>query len=152
MNSRTLRRGAAALLCAFALGATAAAQAADAPPAPYAGQQTRSIKSLSEEERSALLTGQGGGFAKAAELNGYPGSVHVLKPAAQLGLDPTPHAATLALMSADRQRARAMGADPVAAEAELDASFADPQARAATVDEATQKVMSLQARLRAEHP
>ena len=151
MDSRTLRRGAATLLGALALGATAAAPAAEILPAPYAGQQTRSIKSLSEEERSALLTGQGSGFAKAAELNGYPGPAHVLELAAQLGLDPTQHAATRALMSEHRQRARALGAELLAAEAELDLLFAGRQARATTVDETTQKVGSLHARLRAEH-
>ena len=151
MASRTFRRGAAVLLCASALGATAAAHAAEPVSAPYAGQQIRSIKSLSDEERSALLAGQGSGFAKAAELNGYPGPAHVLELASHIGLDPTQQAATQALMSAHRQRAKILGAELVGAEAELDALFADRQARPASVDEATRKVALLQARLRAEH-
>ena len=151
MASRTFRRGGTALLCAAALGATATGHTTETPSAPYAGQQIRSIKSLSDEERAALLTGQGSGFAKAAELNGYPGPAHVLELASQLALDPTQQTATQALMSAHRQRARALGAQLVAAEAELDALFADRQARASSVDEATQKVALLQARLRAEH-
>ena len=151
MASRTIRRGAAVLLCAFALSATSSARAAETLPTPYAGQQARSIKSLSDDERSALLTGQGSGFAKAAELNGYPGPAHVLELASQLGLDPTQQTATQALMLAHRQRARALGAELVAAEAELDALFAGRQARASSVDEATKKVALLQARLRAEH-
>ena len=36
------------------------------------------IKALSDHEVSALLDGHGSGFAKAAELNGYPGPTHVL--------------------------------------------------------------------------
>jgi hypothetical protein len=36
---------------------------------------------------STLLSGQGSGFAKPAELNGYPGPAHVLELAGPLGLD-----------------------------------------------------------------
>ena len=43
----------------------------------YAGQQSRAIKSLSEQDVDDLLAGRGAGFAKAAELNGYPGPAHV---------------------------------------------------------------------------
>jgi hypothetical protein len=40
---------------------------------PYAGQEKREIKALSAEDIEGYLTGQGMGFAKAAELNHYPG-------------------------------------------------------------------------------
>jgi hypothetical protein len=49
------------------------------PLSPYAGQQTRAIKALSPEDLAGLLNGEGMGMAKAAELNGYPGPVHVLE-------------------------------------------------------------------------
>lgn len=45
---------------------------------PYAGQETREIKALSPDEVAAHLEGRGMGFAKAAELNHYPGPKHVL--------------------------------------------------------------------------
>ena len=48
---------------------------------PYAGQETRGIKALSQEDIAGLLAGAGtpfGGMAKPAELNGYPGPRHVL--------------------------------------------------------------------------
>jgi hypothetical protein len=60
--------------------------AADMPASPYAGQQARTIKALSDEEIAALRNGEGLGMAKAAELNGYPGPLHVLALAAQLEL------------------------------------------------------------------
>src|SRR5690348_13327169 len=44
---------------------------------PYAGQQARAIKALSEADVAALRGGEGMGLAKAAELNGYPGPRHV---------------------------------------------------------------------------
>jgi hypothetical protein len=57
-----------------------------ADDAPYAGQQGRSIKALSDDDIVALRKGEGMGMAKAAELNGYPGPAHVLQLASQLGL------------------------------------------------------------------
>ena len=48
-------------------------------PQPYAGQETRVISSLSPEDQRALRAGEGGGLAKPAELNGYPGPAHVLE-------------------------------------------------------------------------
>ena len=54
-------------------------------------------------------------------------------------------------MAEHRRRAREMGAELVAAEAELDALFADRRAHVASVEAVTQKVASVQARLRAEH-
>ena len=56
------------------------------PVTPYAGQQARQIKALSDEDIAALRKGEGMGMAKAAELNGYPGPAHVLGLATQLGL------------------------------------------------------------------
>jgi hypothetical protein len=71
------------LLC---LTASSTLHAAWPPASPYAGQQ-QSVKALSDEEMSTLLSGQGSGFAKPAELNGYPGPAHVLELAGPLGLD-----------------------------------------------------------------
>jgi len=48
---------------------------------PYAGQEERGIKALSQADVEGLLSGAGtpfGGMAKPAELNGYPGPRHVL--------------------------------------------------------------------------
>lgn len=53
---------------------------------PYAGMQSRPIKALSEQQLSDLRAGRGMGLALAAELNGYPGPLHVLELADQLGL------------------------------------------------------------------
>ncbi|HYV03741.1 MAG TPA: hypothetical protein VFB82_04100, partial [Blastocatellia bacterium] len=53
---------------------------------PYAGMQTRTIKSLSEQQVADLGAGRGMGLALAAELNGYPGPSHVLELADKLDL------------------------------------------------------------------
>lgn len=61
-------------------GGSALAQHVDHRPAsPYAGQETRAIKSLSEEDIAELRRGGGWGLAKAAELNGMPGPAHLLE-------------------------------------------------------------------------
>ena len=58
----------------------------DSASSPYAGQETRAIKALSPEDLEELRTGAGMGLAKAAELNGYPGPLHVLALAKELQL------------------------------------------------------------------
>ena len=53
---------------------------------PYAGLQQRAIKALSDGQIADLRTGRGMGLALAAELNGYPGPLHVLELKDQLQL------------------------------------------------------------------
>lgn len=124
---------------------------ATAPANPYAGQQARAIKALSDSEVVALLAGKGAGFAKTAELNGYPGPAHVLELAEPLNLDAAQLAATRQLMAAHRSRAEQLGAEAVEAERALDRLFAHRHADAEAVDKATQRIGALQARIRAEH-
>jgi hypothetical protein len=69
---------------------TAAGQA----PSPYAGQEGRPIKALSETEMRDLAEGRGMGLAKAAELNSYPGPLHVLELADRLELSEAQRAAS----------------------------------------------------------
>jgi len=52
----------------------------------YAGEQNRSIKSLSESDIEELQNGSGWGLAKAAELNGVPGPLHLLELEKEIGL------------------------------------------------------------------
>ena len=54
--------------------------------APYAGQQERRIKSLSASDIEQLQRGGGWGLAKAAELNGMPGPIHLLELRAELAV------------------------------------------------------------------
>ena len=125
--------------------------ASDVPHNPYAGQEERAIKALSEQEVSGLLAGNGAGLAKAAELNGYPGPAHVLELADALHLDTARLDATQQLMAAHRRRAGELGAELVASEQALDALFAEKRADAALIGSATQRVGALQAKVRVEH-
>ena len=110
------------LLIAFSVAA--AATAVSAQTSPYAGQQDRPIKALSTADVNDLMTGQGLGLAKAAELNGYPGPAHVLEHAAALALSEQQRRATEALMQSHKSRARSLGAELVNAERSLDEAFA----------------------------
>jgi hypothetical protein len=141
---------AAAGLC-LGLALTGSPAAAQPPAGPYAGEQARAIKALSERDVAALLTGEGIGYAKAAELNGYPGPAHALELKAPLALRPDQEAATQALLDAHKRRARELGAALVEAERRLDALFAERKAAPDSVEQATRDVALLQARLRAEH-
>lgn len=144
-------RRSAAPLALFCLVLAASHAAAQTSPSPYAGEQARSIKALSAAELEGLLAGQGAGYAKAAELNGYPGPMHALEWQQRLQLNPAQVSATESLMAAHKARARELGNALVAAERTLDALFADRRVDRAAVDEATREVGLLQARLRAEH-
>jgi Spy/CpxP family protein refolding chaperone len=124
---------------------------ASAQASPYAGQETRPIKALSDGEVKALRQGQGMGFAKAAELNGYPGPMHVIELARQLDLSAEQRAASQKLMDEHKARARALGERLIEVERELDALFAKRRADAAAVQAATRRIGELQAELRAEH-
>src|SRR5947209_20090327 len=85
--------------------------AAKMPASPYAGQQTRSIKALSDEDIHALRKGEGMGLAKAAELNGYPGPAHVRSLAKQLRLSDDQLAQITAIFDRMSAAATSLGGD-----------------------------------------
>jgi hypothetical protein len=73
------------IVIAYAAAAVVAVSTALAA-SPYADEQDRDIKALSQQDVEGYLAGQGMGFAKAAELNGYAGPKHVLELASELSL------------------------------------------------------------------
>ena len=64
---------------AVLIGPALAQHGGHGPASPYAGEQTRAIKSLSEDDIAELRRGGGWGLAKAAELNGVPGPAHLME-------------------------------------------------------------------------
>lgn len=103
--------------------ALAAAVPASAQHQPYAGRNDRELKGLSAEEVKQYMAGAGMGYAKPAELNHFPGPMHVLELADQLKLTAEQRAATKRLMDAHKAEARGLGSELVAAEKELDLLF-----------------------------
>ena len=118
---------------------------------PYAGVQSREIKALSAEETRQYLAGAGMGYAKPAELNGYPGPMHVLENADGLALTPEQRKQTTALMQAHKEDAKAIGAKLVAAERELDALFRSKTAERAALEKAVSAAAQMQASYHLSH-
>lgn len=125
--------------------------AAELPATPYAGQQARPIKSLSEEDIAALRKGEGMGMAKPAELNGYPGPAHVLTLAAQLRLTQAQHQQVSAVFERMSAAAKPLGAEVIAREQALDQLFANRQITSDQLAAETAAIGELQARLRNVH-
>lgn len=161
-RSAALPRAAQALAAlALVLGAPAAAQHSGhrhhgaAPPAapaqPYAGLAERRIKALSEAEVAGLLAGGGMGLALAAELNGWPGPLHVLEHAEALRLTPAQRRTAETLRDRMLAEARTLGARIVALEEELDALFASGAAETGRLAALTAAIGALGGRLREVH-
>ncbi|TMG91573.1 MAG: hypothetical protein E6H76_02925 [Betaproteobacteria bacterium] len=129
---------------AFAVGAAAADQ-------PYAGQQTRGIKTLSDQEIADYLQGQGMGLSKVAELNHYPGPRHVLDQADDLGLSPAQLAKAREIWQAMDVKARALGETIVAKETALETSYSSGAATPAETRAVLDELARLQADLRYTH-
>lgn len=137
-------------LAAMLLGLTAGPAVAQTA-SPYAGQETRPIKALSGQEIADLAAGRGMGLAKAAELNSFPGPMHVLEAAERLGLAPGQRAAVEASRARMSAEASRLGAAILAEERALDAGFAQARITPAELSERTARIGTLQGRLRAVH-
>lgn len=105
-------------------------KAADSLPSPYAGEESRAVKSLSADDVAELIRGGGWGLAKAAELNGMPGPVHLLELKDDIPLTHEQVSAITAVYERMREAAIAEGEHFIAAERALDDAF-----RAGTVTE-----------------
>jgi Spy/CpxP family protein refolding chaperone len=138
------------LLSVAALVGSAAASLAQTT-SPYAGQEQRSIKALSDREISDLTEGRGLGLAKAAELNGYPGPMHVLELADSLDLSSQQRAKMQELFAAMKAEAIPLGERLIGQEAELDKAFADKTITAATLAASTETIGATHAALRQAH-
>ena len=91
---------------------------------PYAGFETREIKSLSEQDIEELRRGGGWGLALPAELNGRPGPAHLLELEEELDLSASQVEAISAIYAQMRTAAVAAGERFIAAEAALSGAFA----------------------------
>ncbi len=107
----------------LALSFAGPAAAADPRPSPYAGHETRSIKSLSEEDLAELRRGGGWGLARAAELNGMPGPAHLLELKDRIPLSVDQVAAISAIFEEMRAAAIAGGERLIAREEALEEAF-----------------------------
>jgi hypothetical protein len=118
---------------------------------PYAGLESRPVKALSDQQLADLRAGRGMGLALPAELNGYPGPVHVLEHAGSLNLSADQQSRVGALYEAMKAEAIPLGERLIAEEADLDHQFAGRTVTPASLNVATAKIGRTQAELRAAH-
>lgn len=118
---------------------------------PYAGLEARAVKALSDQQVADLRAGRGMGLAVAAELNGYPGPLHVLQLADHLALTPDQRARTQALFDRMRAEAVPLGERIVAEETALDRLFAERRITPDALAAATARIGAAQGELRATH-
>lgn len=119
--------------------------------APYDGLEQRAIKALSQQQIADLRAGRGMSLALPAELNGYPGPLHVLELADRLALTQDQRARTQSLFGEMQREAAATGARVIESERRLDALFADGVGTPATIAAATAEAAMLHGQLRAIH-
>ena len=133
------------------IGLAGSVPAADPSQSPYAGQQSRSIKALSQEEIAALRNGDGMGLAKTAELNGYPGPRHVLALARELRLSEQQAGEVAAIRERMSAAAQPLGAELIEHERALDQLFARREITPERLAAETKAIGDIQARLRTVH-
>lgn len=92
---------------------------------PYAGMQSRDIKSLSGADIKELRRGGGWGLALPAELNGMPGPAHLLELRDEIPLTPDQVEKAQALFEDMKKAAIPTGERLIAAEAAIEAAFAE---------------------------
>ena len=109
------------------------------------------IKALSEQQVDDLQSGRGMGLALAAELNHYPGPVHVLEASGALGLSAEQLQRTEGLLGAMRAEAIPIGQSIIKLEAELEARFASGAAQPSDVERLVMRIAEAQGRLRYVH-
>jgi Spy/CpxP family protein refolding chaperone len=119
--------------------------------APYSDMQRRAVKALSDQKIADLRAGRGMGMALAAELNGYPGPLHVLEHAGALQLTDEQRTRAAALIEAMKAETMPIGEEIIAAETELDRLFAAKQITPAALETAVTRIASAEGRLRAAH-
>lgn len=143
-------------LLAGCAGPTASDEAhapdATSPPAsPYAGEEAREVKALSEDEVKGYREGAGLGYAKSAELNHYPGPLHALQLADALGLTPEQRADIQRVREEMLAEAVPLGEAYLAAEADIEDAFRGASVDAETLRGLIERAHAVEAQLRFVH-
>ena len=89
----------------------------------YAGQEMQAIKSLSPKDIAELKRGGGWELAKAAELNGLPGPVHLLEMREEIDLNDTQVTEITKIYNQMKSQAIQQGERLIALELELENHF-----------------------------
>jgi hypothetical protein len=127
------------------------AQALSPTPGPYAGQQHSSIPGLTEAEIASFREARGMGLARPADINGYPGPLHVLEQADALGLSDDQRAAVESLYDQMRTEASGIGEEFLAQYGALELAFRDGTITPEVLGDHTGEIGRIEGMLRATH-
>jgi len=117
----------------------------------YIGQEKRAIKSLSESDIDELMNGKGWGLAKAAELNGVPGPVHLLELKEDIALSKEQVEKIEAIYREMKKEAVEFGERLIELERELNDHFANGTIRDALLKDLLDKIEDTHKKLRYVH-
>ncbi|MEO8347336.1 MAG: hypothetical protein ABI610_00370 [Acidobacteriota bacterium] len=118
---------------------------------PYSGEESRELKALSPEDIESYRAGAGMGFAKAAELNHYPGPKHVLELAAEIGLSALQVKEAQRAYDAMHAQTVGLGERLVVAERGLDSLFAAAKIDETSLARSVREIARLNGEIRLEH-
>jgi Spy/CpxP family protein refolding chaperone len=118
---------------------------------PYAGEQERKIKALSNDDIEGLISGKGMGLAKAAELNGYPGPRHTLDLKDKLSLSKDQLQQSEKLYQSMHKNTVQLGEQIVQEEKKLDDLFIKGDINSQLLKQAVTKIARLRGELRFAH-
>ena len=117
----------------------------------YAGEEKREIKSLSAIDIEELQNGKGWGLAKAAELNGVPGPVHLLEMKDEIDLSAKQIRAIENLYKKMKQEAIPLGLELIELERELNDHFASQTITDELLRQILQRIAQVHGQLRYVH-
>ena len=108
-------------------------------------------QAAAEKDVEHYLAGAGMGYAKAAELNHFPGPMHVLEFADKLSLTAEQRAGTQRLMDEHKAEARTIGAKLVSAERAIEALFRSGEVQREKLAQAVSEAATLHGQYRLSH-
>lgn len=118
---------------------------------PYVAQMASTVRGLSEQEIADLATGAGMGYARPAELNGYPGPLHVLELAEDLALTEAQEDAVRGIRADMLAKAVPLGQRYLELYAELEKRFREGDMDSAAVADHSARLGDLDGELRTVH-
>jgi len=118
---------------------------------PYADETNRQIRSLSADDISELTRGGGWGLARAAELNGMPGPIHLLEMKDEIGLSMQQQDAIQNIYRTMKVAATQKGKDMIELETELDQRFKLAKIDEGSLSELVSKIARVRGELRIIH-
>ena len=117
----------------------------------YSGEENRDIKSLSSDDIKELTNGGGWGLAKAAELNGYPGPVHIFQIEKEINLTQEQKNKVNVLFKQMKKEAISLGVQLIKLEKQLNISFQNKTINQNSLENQIFNIMEVRKKLRLVH-